>query len=113
MRGLVLDEAEIESERDVVLEEWNERVAQSPSAQLSSEMGAVLFRNHPYGRPIIGWRHEIVGLNKQVLQAFYDRYYAPDNAVLVVAGDVTPEEVLALAEEHYGAIPPSNNPPAP
>ncbi len=113
MRGLVLTDEDIESERDVVLEEWNERVAQSPSAQLSTEMAAVLFRNHPYGRPIIGWRHEIVALDRDVLKAFYERYYAPDNAVLVVAGDVLPEDVKALAEKHFGPIPASNNPPAP
>lgn len=113
MRGLVLTEEDIESERNVVLEEWNERVDRSPSAQLSTEMAAALFRNHPYGRPIIGWRHEIAGLDRETLKAFYRRYYAPDNAVLVVAGDVTPDEVRALAEQHYGPIPPSNNPPAP
>ena len=113
MQGLVLTDEDIESERDVVLEEWNERVAQSPSAQLSAEMAAALFRNHPYGRPIIGWRHEIETLDRDTLKAFYKRYYAPDNAVLVVAGDVTPDEVKAMAETHFGPIPAANNPPAP
>ena len=113
MRGLVLKPDQIESERAVVLEEWNGRVAQSPSAQLSAEMSATLFRNHNYGRPIIGWRHEIEALDRDTLLAFYRRYYAPDNAVLVVAGDVMPDEVKVLAETHYGPIPPSNNPPAP
>ncbi len=111
MRGLVLKPDQIESERAVVLEEWNERVGQSPSAQLSAEMAAALFRNHPYGRPIIGWRHEIEALDRDTLLAFYGRYYAPDNAVLMVAGDVTPDEVKALAEQYYGPIPRSNNPP--
>lgn len=113
MRGLVLEDKQIESERAVVLEEWNGRVGQSPSAQLSAEMSATLFRNHNYGRPIIGWRHEIEALDRETILAFYRRYYAPDNAVLVVAGDVTPDEVKALAEQHYGPIPPSHNPPGP
>lgn len=113
MRGLVLEDKQIESERAVVLEEWNGRVGQSPSAQLSTEMSATLFRNHNYGRPIIGWRHEIEALDRETILAFYRRYYAPDNAVLVVAGDVTPDEVKALAEKYYGPIPPSNNPPGP
>ena len=76
-------------------------------------MSATLFRNHNYGRPIIGWRHEIEALDRETILAFYRRYYAPDNAVLVVAGDVTPDEVKALAEQHYGPIPPSHNPPGP
>lgn len=113
MRGLVLTDADIQSERAVVLEEWNERIGQQPSAQLSEEMSATMFRNHPYGRPVIGWRHEIEALDRDTILAFYDRYYAPDNAVLVVAGDVTPYQVLALANQHYGPIPPSNNPPGP
>jgi zinc protease len=113
MTALILSDEQIESERAVVLEEWNERIGQSPSAQLSQAMSSAMFQNTNYGRPVIGWRHEIEALDKDTIQAFYKRYYAPDNAVLVVAGDVEPEEVRALAEQHYGSIPPSNNPPAP
>lgn len=113
MKGLILTPDDIKSERAVVLEEWNERVGQSPSAQLGAAMSATLFQNHHYGRPIIGWRHEIEALDRDTLLAFYRRYYAPDNAVLVVAGDVKPDEVLALAKQHYGPLEPANNPPAP
>jgi len=111
MRGLALEPEEIASERSVVLEEWNERIAQNPSAKLGIELAAALYRNHNYGRPIIGWRHELKGLDRETVLNFYQRYYAPDNAILVVAGDVTPDDVKKLAEEHYGSIPPSNNPP--
>jgi zinc protease len=61
--------------------------------------------NHPYGIPIIGWRHEMEGLTLEDAKAFYRRYYAPNNAILIVAGDVAPEEVRAMAEKHFGPIP--------
>ena len=68
-------------------------------------MSAAMYLNHPYGRPIIGWRHELSALNREAALKFYKEHYAPDNAVVVVAGDVTPEEVRALVDKHYGAIP--------
>ena len=111
MTGLTMSPGQVETERDIVLEEWNDRFGQSPGAQLNQAMSAALFRNHPYGRPIIGWRHEIEALTHENIRAFYRRYYAPDNAVLVVAGDVDPAAVRALAEQHYGPIPAANNPP--
>jgi zinc protease len=87
-----------------VLEEFNMRVANSPDARLGEQVAAALFLNHPYGRPVIGWKHEIEKLNREDALAFYKRFYAPNNAVLVVAGDVTAEEVKRLAEETYGKI---------
>ena len=72
------------------------------AAQLGAAMYSAMFRNHNYGRPIIGWRHEILELDRETLLAFYRRYYAPDNAVLVIAGDVDSEAAFALAEKHYG-----------
>lgn len=108
MTGLTLTADDIETERQVVLEEWNERVGQSPSAQLGQAMAAALYRNHPYGRPVIGWRHEIAALDHETIRTFYRHHYAPDNAVLVIAGDVEPDEMRALAERHYGSIPPAN-----
>jgi zinc protease len=89
----------------VVLEEQNMRVANNPGARLGEQMEAALYLNHPYGKPIIGWRKEIESLTTEDALAFYRRFYTPNNAVLVIAGDVTAEEVKALAEETYGKVP--------
>jgi zinc protease len=70
-------------------------------------MRAAQFQNHPYGIPIIGWRHEMEQLSREDALSYYERFYAPNNATLVIAGDVEPEAVKALAEEHYGPIVPS------
>jgi zinc protease len=105
MRDLVLVPEEVVTEISVVLEERAQRTDGSPGALFNEQMSAAFYRNHPYMRPIIGWRHEIMGLNIDMLQDWYDLHYHPNNAILVVSGDVTPEEVRALAEEHYGPIP--------
>ncbi|HVT54847.1 MAG TPA: pitrilysin family protein [Xanthobacteraceae bacterium] len=105
MTGLVLNDKVVNSERDVVLEERRMRTDNSPAAQLGEEIQATLFVNHPYGRPVIGWEKEIEALNREQALAFYRRYYAPNNAILVIAGDVTPDEVKKLAEKIYGPIP--------
>jgi zinc protease len=104
MTGLVLTDDVVLPERDVVLEEYNMRVANSPDARLSEQAQAALYLNHPYGRPVIGWKHEIEKLNRQDALEFYKRFYAPNNATLVVAGDVTPDEVRGFAEKTYGVI---------
>jgi zinc protease len=104
MTGLVLTDGNVLPERDVVLEEFNTRVANSPDARLGEQVAAALYLNHPYGRPVIGWKHEIEKLNREDALAFYRRFYAPNNAILVVAGDVTADEVKKLAEETYGKI---------
>ncbi len=104
MTGLVLTDANVLPERDVVLEERRSRTDNDPGAQLGEAAQAALFVNHPYGRPVIGWEHEIRALDRSEALAFYRRYYAPNNAIVVVAGDVTPEEVRALAEKSYGRI---------
>jgi zinc protease len=111
MRDLVIHEGHIGAERDVIIEERNLRTDNSPDAIFSEQMRAAQYLNHHYGIPIIGWRHEMEKLGLEDALAWYDRYYAPDNAILVVAGDVTPEEVKRLAEKHYGPLEPSNNPP--
>lgn len=98
-------------ERDVVLEERAQRTESSPDALFREQARAAQFLNHPYGRPIIGWRHEIEELSLQDALDFYETHYAPNNAVLVVAGDVSEDEVRALAEEHYGPIPRSETLP--
>ena len=106
MTGLVLDDAVVAPERDVVLEERRMRVETDPSAQLSEAMAASLFVHHPYGIPIIGWMHEIEELNRGHALDYYKRFYTPENAILVVAGDVTPDEVRRLAEATYGRVAP-------
>lgn len=111
MRDLILNDEVVETEREVILEERNQRTENDPSSLLDEQMRAALHLNHPYGIPVIGWRHEIEGLTTEDAIAFYERYYAPDNAILVVAGDVTPDEVRALAEEHYGPLEASGRPP--
>lgn len=105
MENIRLTEDDIRTERDVILEERNQRVENNPRALFSEQMNAVQYHNHRYGVPIIGWKHEMETLDMQDALSFYDIYYSPNNAILVVSGDVTPEEVRALAEEHYGVIP--------
>jgi zinc protease len=105
MTKLRLGEQEVKTERDVIKEERRSRTDNNPSAILAEEMNAALFKSHPYGIPVIGWMHEIANLSRQDALDFYKRYYAPNNAILVIAGDVTPEEVRKLAQETYGPIP--------
>ena len=105
MNNLVLTEEDIVSERGVILEERNQRTENSPNALAREQMRASQFLNHRYGVPIIGWKHEMETLDMDDALSFYDLYYSPNNAILVVAGDVQPDEVLALAQEHYGPIP--------
>jgi zinc protease len=99
-------------ERDVVLEERRMRTDSDPAEQLNEAVQAALFTQHPYGRPIIGWRHEIESLSRDDALAYYERFYTPGNAILVVAGDVDPKDVIGLAEKYYGPIPGRGAPPA-
>lgn len=105
MTNLVLDDEIIEPERAVVIEERRSRVDRDPSSMLGEQVRAVLFQNHPYQIPIIGWQHEIEGLTRKDLIDFYKAWYAPNNAVLVISGDITVDEVRPLAEKYYGPIP--------
>jgi len=104
--GLVLTDAVVRPELNVVLEEQNMRVANNPNGRLAEQMDAALYLNHPYGRPAIGWRHEIEALTQDDALAFYRRFYTPNNAIVVIAGDVTPDEVKADAEATYGKVAP-------
>jgi zinc protease len=119
MRDLRMTEDDVRTERAVIIEERAQRTDSDPGALLGEQMRAAQFLNHPYGIPIIGWRHEMQGLTRQDAFDFYERYYAPNNAILVVAGDVTPDQVRSLAEKHYGprapsaAIQPRNRPSEP
>nr|WP_103257211.1 pitrilysin family protein [Tabrizicola aquatica] len=107
MRNLRLTEEDVLTERQVILEERAQRTDSSPGALLSEQMRAAQFQNHPYAIPIIGWRHEMEQLSREDALEYYQRFYAPNNATLVIAGDVEPEAVRALAEQHYGPLEPS------
>ena len=107
MRNLRLTEEDVATERQVILEERSQRTDTSPGALLSEQMRAAQYMNHPYAIPVIGWRHEMEALDREDALAFYERFYAPNNATLVIAGDVSPDEVRALAEKHYGPLEPS------
>lgn len=105
MTGLILKDEDVLCERDVVLEEFNMRVANNPRERLAEQMMAALYLNHPYGRPIIGWRHEIEKLTREDALNFYKRFYAPNNAIVIVAGDVAPKEIRSMVTETFGGIP--------
>jgi zinc protease len=104
MRNLRLLQEDVDTERQVIIEERYQRTDSSPGALLSEQMRAAQYQNHPYAIPIIGWRHEMEQLSREDALDFYQAFYAPNNATLIIAGDVEPEEVRALAEEHYGPI---------
>jgi len=104
MRNLTLGDDDWQAERDVVGEERRTRVDNVPAAKFREQFSAALYLSHPYGVPVIGWKSEVEALTKEDALEFYARFYAPNNAILVVAGDVDPAEVEALAKEHYGKI---------
>jgi zinc protease len=109
--GLKLDEAEITVEREVVVAERRTSIEAEPLALLSEQMVNVLYANHPYRTPAIGWPHELMTLTQADAESFYRRHYAPNNAVLVIAGDVTLDEMGVLVRDVYGSVPPSTQLP--
>ena len=110
MENLRIGEDDWQAERQVVLEERAQRVDSNPAALFAEERNAVQFYNHPYGRPVIGWRAEMEGLTRDDAIDWYDTHYSPHEAVLILAGDVTPERARELAEEYYGPIPAKGEP---
>jgi zinc protease len=112
MTGLVLKDENVLPERDVVLEEFNMRVANNPDARLTEQIMAALYLNHPYGRPVIGWHQEIEELNREDALAFYKRFYAPNNAILIIAGDVDAKDIRPLVEKNFANIPAQSAIPA-
>ncbi|HYC05324.1 MAG TPA: pitrilysin family protein [Azospirillaceae bacterium] len=110
MADLQLTDEVVTPERSVIMEERRQRTENEPGARLQELLSASLWVHHPYGTPIIGWMHEIEGLNRQDAIDFYRSWYAPNNAVLVVAGDVTAAELRPLAEKYYGAVKPREVP---
>ncbi len=105
MVNLVLTDAVVLPERDVILEERRQRIDNEPASQLGEAMSAALYRHHSYGTPTIGWEHEMRGLTSADAIDFYRRWYRPNNAILIVAGDVEAAAVRKLAETYYGPIP--------
>ena len=104
MAHLKLIDKVVLPERDVILEERRMRVDNSPAALLGEQMAAELYLNHPYGIPVIGWFHEMQKLTRADAEAWYGGHYGPNNAILIVAGDVTAAEVKTLAEKYYGPV---------
>ena len=107
MVNLDIGPDDILTERDVIIEERNQRVETDPGSLFREQRNAALYLNHRYGVPIIGWRHEMENLDLEDALAYYRTYYAPNNATLVVAGDVDPSQVRQLAQTYYGVIPPN------
>lgn len=107
MRNLLLSDDDWKTEREVIIEERNQRTDSDPGAIFGEQRRAAQFLNHPYGTPVIGWRHEMEQLTRQDALDWYQRMYAPYNATLIVAGDVKPEEVRDLAQEYFGPLAPS------
>jgi zinc protease len=103
--NLILTDASVRPERDVVMEERRMRVDNDPQSLMSEQMRAALHLSHPYGRPVVGWAEELRRIDRVSAQRFYSRHYVPNNAILVVAGDVTPEEVRRMAQDAYGKVP--------
>jgi len=111
MTGLILTDDVVAPERDVVLEERRMRTETDPAQQLNEAVQASLFPHHPYGTPVIGWGHEIETLDRGDALTYYERFYTPVNAILIVAGDVEAAEVGRLARETYGRIAAREKPP--
>jgi zinc protease len=110
MTGLKFEPGQVEPERQVILEERHSRVDNEPEALMAEQLNAVQFLTYPYRNPVIGWEHDVRAVSVDDLRAFYERWYAPNNAILVVAGNVTTAEVKPLAEQYYGAIPAASLP---
>ncbi len=104
MANLDLSDSNVNTEREIVLEERRMRIDNDPQALTDEQMDAALYLSHPYGRPVIGWPDDVRRIGRIEAQAFYDHHYAPNNALLIVAGDVTPDEVRADAQAAYGKV---------
>ena len=104
MTNLTLTQENVEIEKRVILEERFQRIESDPSSKLDESMRSILFPNHYYGRPIIGWRHEIEGLSYEDVLSFYKENYKPNNAILVLSGDVDLEKAKKLSKKYFGKI---------
>jgi zinc protease len=105
MQNLSLADDQVYPERDVIVEERRQRIDGSPAARLVEALRYSLLTNSPYGRPAIGWKQEMEQLTTADAVAWYKKWYTPSNAILIVVGDVKPDDVKALADKYYGVIP--------
>lgn len=110
MQHLVLRKPQVLSEKEVVANERRYRVDDDIEGQVSETLYATAFTQHPYHWPTIGWMADIQGFTPKDCEQFYESYYAPNNATLVIAGDLDCSEALALIQDHYGKIPPARLP---
>ena len=104
MQGLDMPPNEFESEKKVVMEERRMRTDNDPSGAFYEQLGYSLFPHHPYGVPLIGWMREIAALGSDDAVTFYKKWYAPNNAVLVISGDITMAELLPMAKKYFGPL---------
>jgi zinc protease len=111
MQNLLLDPREIDSERQVVIEERRTRTEDDPGGFLGEEVSAIAFKNHPYGAPIIGWMEDLKRITPEEIRAFYKTYYVPNNAIVVAVGAFSAPEVLEKIKARFGAIPRGATPP--
>lgn len=105
MHNLRLSEAEFAKEMNVVMEERRLRTEDQARSLLFEKMMAVAFQSHPYRNPVVGWMNDLENMTVEDAQQWYDLWYAPNNAILVIVGDVKAAAVKALVQRHYGAIP--------
>ncbi|MBR1948559.1 MAG: insulinase family protein [Alphaproteobacteria bacterium] len=106
MKNLDISDEDFETERDIVFQERKQRIDSNPAAKFYEMVKKALWGNHPYGNPVTGEDIEIKNLNKKDAVDFYEKYYSPNNAVLVLSGDITPEEAKILAKKYYGKLKP-------
>ncbi|MBM4441837.1 MAG: insulinase family protein [Candidatus Rokubacteria bacterium] len=111
MQNILLDAKEIDSERQVVIEERRTRTEDDPGGLLGEEVGATAFRAHPYGQPIIGWNEDLRRITPEELRAFYKTYYVPNNALVVAVGAFKAPELLEKIKAKFGTIPRGTEPP--
>ena len=111
MKNLVLTDEIVAPERNVVLEERRMRTDSDPGEILDEAIQAAVYTSHPYGKPVIGWEHEIETLDRTDAFNYYERFYTPENAILIVAGDVDPQATIDLAKTVYGPIAPFGEAP--
>ncbi len=114
MRNLTLPEEEFLKEIEVVKEERRWRTDDNPQSYLYEVANATAYQTSPYRFPVIGWMHDLDNMTIDDLKAWYEKYYAPNNSIVVVVGDVNPDDVYALAKKYFGSLPkgePINNTP--
>lgn len=104
LRGLTPTDKDALNEKNVIIEERRQRIENNPSALFAEQLNAALYLNHPYRLPVIGWKHEMEGLTKDMVLALHTQHYHPGNAILIVSGDITAAELKPLAQKYYGAI---------